>query len=272
MTEHHMSSFAVIPSYILDDDDLDSGAKILFARISMYSNQGRCWASNDHFAEKEKTSVRTIQRYLKQLVDKKYIIVEVKTGGWQTERDIWLTNDFKKSYRGRHTCHPSPKPMSPPQEAYVTPSSSDIHYKINNSNKEDDDDDEGGEGVTQGQATKGGYPLKVTKLDREGNEFEARLEDYFSYVIRKKLPWSTQEIEKSWEKFCEVNCRIGDWMRYLDKLIETESIKTKKEEKECQSKKKSEKKRDFISVNDMKESPLAKFDSVLQSKIKSWNG
>lgn len=120
MSEQRSSSYAVIPSYILDDDDLDEGAKTLYARISMYSQDGRCWASNKHFAEKQKVTTRCIQLWLKQLVDKGYIVVEVETGSFQTKRDIWITNDFKKHYTKRTTVHPPANCSSPPPAPQFT--------------------------------------------------------------------------------------------------------------------------------------------------------
>ena len=119
------SSYAVVPCYILDDEDLDEGAKNLYARLSMYSKDGRCWPSNAHLAEKHRVSERTIQNWLKQLVDKEYILVDIDMTGQQTRRFIWLSQDFKKMFKGRNTIHPPPQPVSPPPETYCASS-----YKI----------------------------------------------------------------------------------------------------------------------------------------------
>ena len=35
-SQNHTSSYAVLPSFIMDDENLEEGAKILYARISMY--------------------------------------------------------------------------------------------------------------------------------------------------------------------------------------------------------------------------------------------
>ena len=93
---------------------------MLYARISMYSEDGRCWASNAHFAEKHKVTIRCVQNWLKQLVDNGYIEVEIEKGGFQTKRNIWITTDFKKSYTKRTTVHPPVKYSSPPPEAQFT--------------------------------------------------------------------------------------------------------------------------------------------------------
>lgn len=114
----------------MEDEDLEDGAKLLFARISQYSQEGRCWASNNHFAEKHKVDIRTIQRWLKQLKDAGHIHIDVQTGGFQTSRDIWISNDFKKMFTKRHACHPSTSPVSSP------PATDVVHISIKDNNKE----------------------------------------------------------------------------------------------------------------------------------------
>lgn len=118
--ENKKSSFSVIPSYILCDEDLEHGAVRLYGMISMYSEEGRCWASNQHFADKFKVSIRTIQNWLQQLTDKEYIEVEIIKGGFQTKRNIWITNDFKKHSTKRNTFHPDAQCISPTHETDFT--------------------------------------------------------------------------------------------------------------------------------------------------------
>ena len=130
MSAPQKASYAIIPSYILDDENLDEGAKNLYARISMYSQEGRCWASNSHFAEKQKVTTRCIQKWLKQLSDAEYIFIEVERGGWQTKRDIWITNDFKKFNTTRTTVHPQTNDSSCHNEPqFVQINTSDINIK-----------------------------------------------------------------------------------------------------------------------------------------------
>ena len=125
---HSRGSFAFLPCIVMDDDSLDEGAKILYARISMYSQEGRCWASNAHFAEKQKVTIRCVQLWLKQLVDGGHIEVEIETGGFQTKRNIWITIDFKNSFTKRTTVHPPANYSSPPPEPQFT------HININKTN------------------------------------------------------------------------------------------------------------------------------------------
>jgi len=130
---HTLSSYAVIPSYIMEDKTLEDGAKLLYARISMYSKEGRCWASNKHFSEKHGVCVRTIQLWIKQLSDAGYIEVDIDKSGYQTKRDIWITNDFKKIHMKRNTFHPGANDISPHGEThFMQINTSNINIKENN--------------------------------------------------------------------------------------------------------------------------------------------
>ena len=123
-------SYAVIPCYILDDESLDEGAKTLYARISMYSQDGRCWASNQHFANKQKVTIRCIQKWLAELVEAGYIEVEVERGGFQTKRNIWLVVDFKKNFTKRTTVHAAVNVDAPQHEPqFMQINTSNINIK-----------------------------------------------------------------------------------------------------------------------------------------------
>jgi hypothetical protein len=124
------SSYAVLPSFVMDDDNLNEGAKILYARISMYSQEGRCWASNDHFAEKQQVTTRCIQKWLAELKDAGYIEVDIEKGGFQTKRDIWIVNDFKKMFTRRTVVRPEANGSSPsPEPQFTHINTSDINIK-----------------------------------------------------------------------------------------------------------------------------------------------
>ena len=97
--EDFSSSFAIIPSYVLEDQSLSIGAKLLYSWISMYANRGKCWASNRHFGEKLGVKIRSIQNWLKELTDQSYIQVEVIYDSVQTKRNIWLSDDFRKRFK-----------------------------------------------------------------------------------------------------------------------------------------------------------------------------
>lgn len=97
------NSYAVIPCYIMDDDTLEPGAQMLYARLSMLANEGRAWPSNKYLAEKQKVTTRCIQNWLKQLSDAKYIEIELIKTGFQTKRNIWLDSKFKEMFTKRTT-------------------------------------------------------------------------------------------------------------------------------------------------------------------------
>lgn len=119
------SSYSIVPCFILDDNDLDEGAKILYARISMLSQEGRCWATNGYFAEKQKVTERCVQKWLQQLKEKEYIDVEIDSNGYQTTRTIWLSNDFKKMFKGRTTVQGGVPYSSGGSEPQFTPLNKD---------------------------------------------------------------------------------------------------------------------------------------------------
>ena len=73
-----VSYFAIIPARVRYDNDLSANAKLLYGEITALSNaEGYCWANNQYFANLYNTTVRTVQRWIKQLVDKEYIISEL---------------------------------------------------------------------------------------------------------------------------------------------------------------------------------------------------
>lgn len=126
--DHAKFSYATIPYYILDDEEIEDGAKLLYARISNMAQEGRCWAGNKFLAEKHKVCERTIQKWLKQLSDAEYIIVEIEKGTFNTRRNIWLSQEFKKQFTKRTTVRHPPNYSSPPPE---------LQFVHNNSTKQD---------------------------------------------------------------------------------------------------------------------------------------
>ena len=138
MSENHRkSSYGHLPSFIMEDENLEDGAKILYARIDMYSQEGRCWASNEHLAEKQKVTVRCIQLWLKQLLDCEYIEIDIKRiPGKGNSRDIWIKTDFKKMFTKRTTVHPPLNHSSPRGEPQFTSYIEDKEQNTKNNNKE----------------------------------------------------------------------------------------------------------------------------------------
>lgn len=76
--ENKPNYYAIIPANVRYDRELSSTAKLLYAEItSLCNDKGYCWASNSYFADLYSTSDRQIQRLLKNLIDKKYINIEI---------------------------------------------------------------------------------------------------------------------------------------------------------------------------------------------------
>ncbi len=93
--------YKIIPDYVMFDKELLDIPKsiLLYGEISaLCNNKGYCWASNAYFAEKLKTTERTIIRYINKLVDKKYLAKKViyKDGSKEVEKRI-LSIDFRPS-------------------------------------------------------------------------------------------------------------------------------------------------------------------------------
>ena len=94
--DKQQSYYVVIPTYIFDNDKFPDKFKKLCGRISsLCKKEGFCWASNAYFAEELKCSSRTIQRYLKVLVDMGEIQCDVKDNN---SRKIWLKKKVRKDW------------------------------------------------------------------------------------------------------------------------------------------------------------------------------
>lgn len=75
-------SYLVIPDPVLTDIKISMPAKIMFGYIALLTKQrGFCWADNDYFAEKLQCNIRTVQRFIKDLGDAGYILVQSKRDG-----------------------------------------------------------------------------------------------------------------------------------------------------------------------------------------------
>lgn len=213
------SSYAIIPSYIMDDEKIHDGAKMLYARISMYSKEGRCWASNKHLSEKHGVDVRTIQRWLKELSDQGYIDVEIETGGFQTKRNIWITNDFKKIYTKRQSCHPPASNMSP------TPDTDVIHINTSNTNIKNNNV------VVAREDARCSISKENTPKDSDFTK-----DDLYAMAIRTKRDWTSEEIEEAWIAFKKCKIPITSSFDYIEGIIKKQRVIKKNKETICKTK------------------------------------
>lgn len=90
------SYYAILPANVRYDKDITPNAKLLYAEITALCNEkGYCWATNEYFADLYSVSDRTITRLIRQLIDKKYIVIELTDN---TKRKIYLHTDLKKNF------------------------------------------------------------------------------------------------------------------------------------------------------------------------------
>ena len=133
-----VSYFAIIPARVRYDNDLSANAKLLYGEITALSNaEGYCWANNQNFASLYNTTVRTVQRWIKQLVDKEYIISEIiedEITNEVIERRLYMNDICIKS-----NIHPHDKNvMTPHDKNVMTPHDKNVIYNnksINNISK-----------------------------------------------------------------------------------------------------------------------------------------
>lgn len=96
MSKDSPNYWAIIPAHVRYSD-ITPNAKLLYAEITALSNvKGYCFASSNYFAELYKTTTRSIQNWLKELEDKKFIQREVfyKDNSKQIEsRHIYINQD-----------------------------------------------------------------------------------------------------------------------------------------------------------------------------------
>ena len=79
MSEKNKPSYwAVLPAVVRYDSALPPNAKLLYAEISALCDEvGYCFASNEYFAGNFELNAKSIQRLMKALADRGYIIVDV---------------------------------------------------------------------------------------------------------------------------------------------------------------------------------------------------
>ena len=78
MEEQKKSYYAIIPANVRYDLDLPANAKLLYGEITALCNErGYCWATNTYFAELYGVSKISISKWIKKLIEKKYIFSEI---------------------------------------------------------------------------------------------------------------------------------------------------------------------------------------------------
>lgn len=95
--------YAIMPANVRYDKTLSLNSKMLYLEISSLCNkEGYCWATNEHFGKLFETSDRTIQRWLKELIDREYVTIELETfryddGTVKKKRKIFIVHHSDKN-------------------------------------------------------------------------------------------------------------------------------------------------------------------------------
>lgn len=116
------------------------------------------------------------------------------------------------------------------------------------------------------------YKKVVVKENPSLREVEQPLpftkDDLYSYVVRLKKDWTTQEIEDAWKIYSKNKKPISDPQKYIEGIIKNfRAVKHQKGEKKCKTtnqlentpKKKSSSANEFYSEKDTSDTPLARF-------------
>jgi len=70
--------YAIIPANVRYDENLKPNAKLLYGEITaLCTREGFCWASNDYFADLYNVSTETISRWISQLSNGGYLVVQI---------------------------------------------------------------------------------------------------------------------------------------------------------------------------------------------------
>lgn len=78
MSEIKKSYYAIIPANVRYDKRLCPNAKLLYGEITALCNEaGYCWARNSYFTELYCVSERSVQKWIKQLINCGYIFSEI---------------------------------------------------------------------------------------------------------------------------------------------------------------------------------------------------
>lgn len=86
-----MAAYAVIPHEVLANRTLSNGAKLLYANLSRDERGGKCLDDNKLLSKKMSVSVRSIQKWIKELEDQGYISRSIYIHESKTVIEINLT-------------------------------------------------------------------------------------------------------------------------------------------------------------------------------------
>lgn len=164
--EDHTGYFIVIPAPVRIDKLLSPTAKLLYGEIANKTTmKGYCFASNEFFAELFNCSIRSIQVYLNELSDLKYIEINLIKSAEGTTREIYIGGGMQNNSRP-HAQNPASGGMknTSPRDAESCTYNNTITNNIEEGNNKDS------VFTFSNEKDKNGDDQGVSKLDSGKNE------------------------------------------------------------------------------------------------------
>lgn len=183
--------FAIISADVRYDKTLSSSEKLLYAEITSLCNKtGVCFASNKYFADLFGVSIRTIQNWLKNLIEKRYLNTELIYKEGSKEVDKRYLSVVKNN-------------SLPPVKETSRPSETDFVDNKYNTNKD----------------------IIITNKDKDIENFIANLKedwylilkDWIEYRSSIKRPLKTVSYIPCYEKLVKMS---GDDIVIAQKIVE----------------------------------------------------
>jgi hypothetical protein len=96
--------FSLIPSGIMTNETISDASKITYALILGLSNQyGYCFATNDSLASMRKTSLSSLKRHIKELLDQELVIAEYNHRNDRRLTPIIMPTSREKTLKNQKT-------------------------------------------------------------------------------------------------------------------------------------------------------------------------
>lgn len=97
MEQERPSYYAIIPANVRYDEELTPNAKLLYGEITALSNKtGVCYASNNYFARLYKVTPQAISKWVQNLNEKEYILVDYIKENEQIKARVIRINGINK--------------------------------------------------------------------------------------------------------------------------------------------------------------------------------
>lgn len=197
--EESPNYYAIIPANVRYDDLLCANAKLLYGEITaLCSKEGYCWAGNDYFAKKYKTTKKTISRWINSLKDRGYIKVRITYKENTKEVDkrlIIISNSYPIDEKVNTSCQKSDYPIDKKEERCRQKSKYPMDKKVIDNN------------------------ININNINYKLNYIYSRVIDYLNQKTSKNFKSTTQKTKKL------IQARINDGFSLEDfkKVIDTKT-------------------------------------------------